>query len=47
MAEDELDALDIGSKPIGVNAAKVNVNAGPVRVQNEEDELKALEQMMA
>ena len=47
MAEDELDALDIGSKPIGVNAAKVNVNAGPARVQNEEDELKALEQMMA
>ena len=50
MAQDELDQLEIGSKPIAVGggANKVNVNAGPQRAQqNEEDELKALEQMMA
>jgi hypothetical protein len=50
MAQNELDALEIGSKPIAANggADKVHANHVPQRAQqNEEDELKALEQMMA
>lgn len=49
MAEDELAQLEIGtgSVAIGGGAQREPTNVVQNKVQNEEDELRALEQMMA
>lgn len=49
LAEEELEGLDIGTGPIANANEGVRQPAGKVqnKVQNEEDELKALEMMMS